>query len=147
MNPDDFLSLATRLASGNSEAEKRSAVSRAYYGVFHCARLLIVEECEVTFPETAEAHTKIAICLQHSGNLELQTAGAEINTFRATRNKADYSLSDQRFDSPKFIQVQLEIAIRIFNSLKAGKGEIGSIRPMIRKFARETLKLLVRGKD
>jgi hypothetical protein len=35
MNWRDFLPLAARLAGGTTEADWRSAVSRAYYAAFH----------------------------------------------------------------------------------------------------------------
>jgi uncharacterized protein (UPF0332 family) len=41
MNPDEFLTLAEQLAGQPSEAARRSAVSRAYYGAFHLARGLV----------------------------------------------------------------------------------------------------------
>jgi hypothetical protein len=65
MSPDDFLALAARLSASSGEAERRSAVSRAYYGVFHIARQ-VIEACGVTCPESAEAHDKISKCLQQS---------------------------------------------------------------------------------
>lgn len=37
MNPRDFLEVANDLLSGDSEAEGRSAISRAYYAAFHVA--------------------------------------------------------------------------------------------------------------
>ena len=38
----DFLSLSTALVNGSTEAEWRSAVSRAYYAAFHVARQLLL---------------------------------------------------------------------------------------------------------
>jgi hypothetical protein len=38
MDGTGFLHLAVRLSGGATEAEWRSAVSRAYYGAFHLAR-------------------------------------------------------------------------------------------------------------
>ncbi len=38
MGGSDFLHLAVRLSGGATEAQWRSAVSRAYYGAFHLAR-------------------------------------------------------------------------------------------------------------
>jgi uncharacterized protein (UPF0332 family) len=43
MNWRDFLSLATRLATGATEADWRTAVSRAYYAAFHVARRLFAD--------------------------------------------------------------------------------------------------------
>jgi hypothetical protein len=62
MGGTDFLHLAVRLSGGATEAQWRSAVSRAYYGAFHLARDF-VESCGVTLPKTAEAHDKLQWCL------------------------------------------------------------------------------------
>jgi len=43
MSGRDFLPLAQRLAAGPTEAEWRTAVSRAYYAAFHVARLLMTD--------------------------------------------------------------------------------------------------------
>jgi uncharacterized protein (UPF0332 family) len=43
MTGRDFLALAMQLAGGGSEAEWRSATSRAYYAAFHVARELLGE--------------------------------------------------------------------------------------------------------
>ncbi len=41
MNWRDFLSLAARLAADTTEADWRTAASRAYYAAFHAARQLL----------------------------------------------------------------------------------------------------------
>ena len=38
MRPEEFLDAADRLTRGTTEGDWRSAVSRAYYGVFHRLR-------------------------------------------------------------------------------------------------------------
>jgi hypothetical protein len=43
MNGRDFLLLATRLTLGNTEADGRTAVRRAYYAAFHVARRLLAD--------------------------------------------------------------------------------------------------------
>jgi uncharacterized protein (UPF0332 family) len=55
MNGRDFLPLATQLAGGTTEAEWRSAVSRAYYAAFHVARRLL-SELGFTVPRADRAH-------------------------------------------------------------------------------------------
>jgi hypothetical protein len=55
MNWRDFLPLAARLAGGATEAEWRSAVSRAYYTGFHVARRLFVDS-KFAVPPADRAH-------------------------------------------------------------------------------------------
>lgn len=141
MSPDDFLVLATRLSAGAGEAELRSAVSRAYYGLFHSARQLL-DECDVICPESAEAHDKIAKCLQNSEIPNVAAAGSKLHSFRTTRNHADYRLSDARFQNVKFIAVQMAIVREIADALRV---EPAAIRGPVRAYARDVLKLLLRG--
>jgi uncharacterized protein (UPF0332 family) len=143
MSPDDFLVLATRLSASPGEAELRSAVSRAYYGLFHTARLLI-EACDVSCPESGEAHDKIAKCLQNSQSPDVAAAGSKLNSFRTVRNHADYRLSDERFKNAKFIAIQLAIAREIADALGI---DATFIRSPLRNYARDVLKLAVRGTD
>src|SRR2546425_546453 len=51
----DSLILATPLAAGSTEAEWRSAVSRAYYAPFHVARRLLFG-CGFQVPPADRAH-------------------------------------------------------------------------------------------
>jgi hypothetical protein len=81
MGGTDFLHLAVRLSGGATEAEWRSAVSRAYYGAFHLARDF-VESCGVTLPKTADAHDKLQWCLVHSGNSQLPAVAERLNSLR-----------------------------------------------------------------
>jgi hypothetical protein len=55
MNWRDFLSLATRLAAATTEADWRTAVSRAYYAAFHVARRLLTD-LNFTVPRADRAH-------------------------------------------------------------------------------------------
>src|SRR5688572_18367436 len=146
MNPDDFLTLAMKLSASAGEVERRSAVSRAYYGVFHLARLRL-ESCGLTCPESAEAHDKISKCLQHAGDNDLAAAGSKLHSLRTARNHADYRLSDPRFADAKFIAVQLAIAREIFDSLKMASRGNDEARLAMRRYARDILKLTIRGDD
>jgi uncharacterized protein (UPF0332 family) len=146
MNPDDFLELAQRLAAGPGEAELRSAVSRAYYGLFHAARILVAA-CEVTTPESAEAHTKVCLCLQNSGHPQLEGAGRKLASFRNIRNRADYQLTDRRFNSGAFVTIQMSIARDIAAAIHSAHADIPSFKTALRIYARDVLKLPVRGTD
>ena len=143
MNPDDFLVLALKLSAGAGQAELRSAVSRGYYGVFHLARLF-VDGCGVTLPESAEAHDKVAKCLQHAGDPLLDAAGSELNSLRSMRNAADYRLGDGRFAQARFVVVQLAKARQIADALRSAQGRIDILRLPMRAYAKDILKLPLR---
>ena len=46
MNGRDFLAVARALAAGTTEAEHRSAVSRAYYAAFHAVSAALLSRGE-----------------------------------------------------------------------------------------------------
>jgi hypothetical protein len=144
MNPEDFMVLAVKLSSSHGEAERRSAISRAYYGLFHSARL-IVDACDVLCPESAEAHDKVTRCLQNSGDASLVAAGRELSSLRSIRNHADYRLLDARFTDGRFIQIQLTVARHLLTVFANAKADVAPIRTAVRKYAKETLKLRLRG--
>lgn len=143
MKPDDFLVLAIRLSAGAGQAELRSAVSRAYYSVFHQARLL-VEACGVICPVSGEAHDKVAKCLQHAGDPVLDTAGSKLTSLRVMRNDADYRLNDQRFSQSAFVGIQIAIAREIADVLRTAHGRLEALQPPMRSYAKDILKLPLR---
>lgn len=144
MTPDEFLVLATRLSASTGEAELRSAVSRAYYDVFHAARLLI-EDCGVACPESAEAHDKVSKCLQNSQHANIVATGDKLSSLRTARNRADYRLQDTRYGNPNYVAVQMAIAREIADALRIAQTDVQAIRDPIRHYAASTLKLILRG--
>lgn len=85
----DFLALAKALKSGASEAEWRSAVSRAYYAAFHVARHLL-QDLGFTVPRADRAHAYLSLRLSNSGQVDVMRAGQDLNDLRQQRNRADY---------------------------------------------------------
>jgi uncharacterized protein (UPF0332 family) len=98
MNPRDFLDVADALIEGSSEAEWRSAVSRAYYAAFHIARQLL-RQCGFQVPEADQAHAYLWLRLSNCGHPDVQNAGHELKELRTARNWADYDL-DRPLDQP-----------------------------------------------
>jgi hypothetical protein len=92
MTGHDFLTLATTLAAGATEAEWRSAVSRAYYAAFHVVRDWF-RDLGFVVPQADVAHKYLAYRLQNCGNPQLRQAGIDLDALRQARNEADYDLS------------------------------------------------------
>ena len=66
MHGRDFLLLATTLAAGSTEAEWRTAVSRAYYAAFHGAcDLLFLCGFSVLRAEQAHAYLSLRLGFLH----------------------------------------------------------------------------------
>jgi hypothetical protein len=112
MNWRDFLPLAARLAGGSTEAEWRSAVSRAYYTAFHVARRLL-SDLRFTVPRADRAHQYLVFRLGNSGEPAVEQAGRDLETLRRLRNRADYD------ETPALTQPKLPLP---FRSPKASSG-------------------------
>jgi uncharacterized protein (UPF0332 family) len=85
----DFLSVAATLANGATEAEWRSAISRAYYAAFHVARRLLLD-LSFRVPQADRAHGYLWLRLSNAGVAQVQEAGRWLNDLRRQRNRADY---------------------------------------------------------
>jgi uncharacterized protein (UPF0332 family) len=106
MNWRDFLPLATRLAGGTTEADWRTAVSRAYYAAFHVARRLFAD-LSFAVPRADRAHQYLVFRLSNSGESAVEQAGRDLETLRRLRNRADYD------GTPALTQPQAGAAVQI----------------------------------
>ena len=107
MTPEEVLDLARALQSIGSETAHRSAVSRAYYAVYH--HLRVVAESRVGFvgTGTADDHALVMAAVQ----LFDAPAADWLRYLRFRRNQADYDLGG-RF--PASISEQsLNIGVRL----------------------------------
>jgi uncharacterized protein (UPF0332 family) len=86
----DYLALATTLAAGTSEAEWRSAISRAYYAAFHVARELLLS-LGFRVPQAERGHSYLWLRLANAGVADVRIAGNRLNALRGQRNRADYA--------------------------------------------------------
>jgi uncharacterized protein (UPF0332 family) len=120
MDARDFLATADRLAQGATEADWRSAVSRAYYAVFHVARQLFTD-CGFTVPRADRAHPYLWLRLCNSGDAGVQRAGADLDALRRLRNHADYDVNQLLRQATALSQTQ--IARHIMQALDAAAQE------------------------
>ena len=105
MDARTFLSTADQLAQGATEADWRSAVSRAYYAVFHVARQLFTA-CNFTVPRADRAHSYLWMGLCNCGEAAVQRAGAALDALRRLRNHADYDVARPLLQATALTQVQ-----------------------------------------
>jgi uncharacterized protein (UPF0332 family) len=91
---DEYLPVARRLTSGTSgEADWRSAVSRAYYAVFHCACLLMEAEDPNQYALTKTgkgSHFLVWDWLMKHPKRAFNSAGSYGDELRRRRTDADY---------------------------------------------------------
>jgi uncharacterized protein (UPF0332 family) len=110
LNWRDFLSLAGRLTAGGTEADWRTAVSRAYYAAFHVARRLFAD-LNFSVPRADRAHQYLVFRLSNSGDTAAEHAGRTLETLRRLRNRADYD------DKPALTQAQAAAAVQLATSI------------------------------
>jgi hypothetical protein len=110
MNWRDFLPLAARLAGGATEADWRSAASRAHYAACHVARRLL-SDLGFTVPRADRAHQYLVFRLGNSGEAVVESAGRDLDTLRRLRNRADYD------ETPALTQPQAAAAVQLADGI------------------------------
>ena len=91
MNPREYLALAAELASADSAAKRRTAISRAYYAAFHVgAQTLRAMGFRVS--RGGAGHGEVAHCFANSANRETNDASRWLSDLHSFRNRADYHL-------------------------------------------------------
>ena len=139
MNPHDILDVADALATGATEAEWRSAASRAYYAAFHVARLLM-RHCGFGVPHGDQAHGYLWLRLANCGHVDVQLAGDRLNELRRARNWADYDL-DVFFDHTvalRRVQVATDV-IQLLESVPTVPTVQTAITDAMRVYERDVL--------
>jgi uncharacterized protein (UPF0332 family) len=118
MTPHEFIAFAGKLAamSSGGEAAVRTAVSRAYYGAFHAARELLAD-LNVSIAANLRSHGLVRQCLIGSSHAEAMSAGGALHDLHTDRIRADYELSDTRFQSFLFARSRVEKAELILTLL------------------------------
>jgi uncharacterized protein (UPF0332 family) len=111
MTPTEFVTFAARLAAmaiGN-EAGIRTVVGRAYYGAFHLA-LAYLAELGVEVPANANAHGLVGRYFSGSAHPEAGRVARLLSDMHTMRIRADYRLSDARFQSFEIARRYVESA-------------------------------------
>jgi uncharacterized protein (UPF0332 family) len=92
MLPQHFLALAEQLAAANGPAECRSAISRAYYSVYHVGEQFL-KRMNFERPKK-DYHVVLQRRLLASGDHEINRIGSDLVDFHRERIQADYRLDD-----------------------------------------------------
>ncbi len=146
MDPGDFLSTAIRLSNGSHEGDLRTAVSRAYYGVFHLARQFL-GDCGLGFAQkdfyAAEIHKKVRYCLSESENADAIIAAGRLRSLRDQRNEADYDLHSLKFRSATKVAAALRVSQEVVDALQRCRAEpaFSETRLKVRTYARDVLRM------
>ena len=92
MRWDQFLNTAERLALGAAEGDWRSAVSRAYYGLFHYLRETLLAG-GLNLGASGACHSNLYIGLMYCGIAAAARLAPSLDLLREARVKADYNLN------------------------------------------------------
>ncbi|MBX8534522.1 hypothetical protein K5D33_07265 [Pseudomonas cichorii] len=90
----EFHEQAIRLVSENSEIDNRSAISRSYYAIYHCAietaARLALPECE---KRDAGVHERLFLRIESQGKA-LKKIARRLRDKKRVRGVADYDLEE-----------------------------------------------------
>jgi uncharacterized protein (UPF0332 family) len=140
MKPRDFLDVADALCTGVNEAEWRSAVSRAYYAVFHAARLLM-RVCGFAVPEADLAHAYRWLRLANCGHTDIANTGNHLKSLRQVRNSADYDLDRplEHADAIGYVEVA-ETVLALLETVPSEPHIMTRITETMRVYERDILR-------
>jgi len=108
MSWDAFLDTARRLVAGATEGDWRSAISRAYYAVFHFFRDWFSRQG--ISMDKQNAHFRMPGALTATQDVALQVISRRIADLREIRQKADYDLVKKRVAQAEAVAAVAEAA-------------------------------------
>jgi uncharacterized protein (UPF0332 family) len=117
------LDVAVQLRDGATEAEWRSATSRAYYAAFHVARQFLLS-LGFAVPTSDRGHAHLWLRLSNAGDPDVEVAGNRLNNLnnlRGERISADYD--GRRAVSQRLASRHLQTAEQIVQALDAAAVE------------------------
>jgi uncharacterized protein (UPF0332 family) len=140
MDETGFLKVADTLSTGDTEADWRSAISRAYYAAFHKARRLL-RQGGFAVPNADKAHAYLWLRLSHSGHPDLDNAGMELDHLRGRRNRADYDF-DRRMDQATALDLVQSAAdiIQLLDDLANEATVLARVLDAIKIYERDVLR-------
>ncbi len=139
MNPEEYLELAAEWVNGDREGEWRSAVSRAYYAVFHVASQLLTQ-AGFAVPDSERAHAYLWRRLANSGHPDVQRAGNDFAFLRSMRNRADYDMNRPFTQAVALGQVQVALdLVPLLRLVAASPSVLERITTAIRDYESNTL--------
>ena len=120
MRPEAYLDVADDLARSGGPAHLRSAVSRAYYAVYHVA-----SEASIRLgAPRSHSHDVIGDRFQTSGDPDISALGQRFLNLKSARHHADYKLYlPGDVEEPSKVAVHLREArdlVAVFSDLPTG---------------------------
>ncbi len=116
MDARDFCVLAGFLATRTDAAACRSAISRAYYSLFHVIYQYMISSSVPMPKKSAECHDKVYKLLFNCQDEDLKKIALRLNDLRSRRNEADYDLKASGVEMPGTARTLVEMAKRATES-------------------------------
>lgn len=118
MNAEEFVTYASGIAArpNAGAAAYRTAVSRAYYGVFNVAKDLITQLGHDP-PQGQNTHKWTSLALSNCGHPSAITAGGFLGDLHKSRLDADYKLTKLHIENQQAAIDCVELATEILRLL------------------------------
>lgn len=119
MKPSEFTFYAAKLASraNLTRAEYRSAISRAYYGVFHSVKEFVEKDLGHSCKAGGSEHRKLQQFLMNCRVDEGVDLGRMLQNLHESRREADYDLDDVASESQSQARLCVERAVATVSAL------------------------------
>lgn len=115
---EDFLELSKQLIGLKNEASYRSAISRAYYAAFNCAKLKLLDVNPYEdVSQDSEMHSKVSKFFTSYPYNHLGI-GQDLKNLRIERNSADYDLASSEDFTYKRAKFAINKASSIIRQLR-----------------------------
>ncbi len=135
MSGEDFLVLAKSLLKRPTEAAYRSAVSRAYYAVFHVG-VTFLAELGLKASDGPQAHAQLRARVNNCGVPELKNSYGLLYDLYKRRRFADYDLNLAIFRAQADVALIVASADQIIAAIKQCR-QSPTLRNQIRDGIRE----------
>lgn len=116
MDPREFHCLSKQLATNSTPAGIRTAVSRAYYAVFHVGSENL-EKLGFKIPQNPNGHAEVERRLHNCGDPEISAVGTQLGDLRSKRIKADYRLTYRKIENSDSALVLVKLAEKMIRTL------------------------------
>jgi uncharacterized protein (UPF0332 family) len=134
MDGKDFLISAKKFVRSQFEADLRSAISRAYYALFHSAAQFLAE-LGFHIEQGPGVHGAVRNRLYNCGVEQLVDFAQTMDELRTQRNKADYDMNSKEFQNQAISA--LKVAAAELASEIVSQCNVEPLRSQIRNNIRE----------
>src|ERR1700730_8120954 len=131
MDPSDFCTIAGKLALDHGQATWRTAVSRAYYALFHEAHGLL-RIARIHIKDRHSTHDKIQQVLSASRDADVGVIAEMLRELLTCRKQADYTVEVDSIKSKEeasLIVMRARKTIDLISTLKGDHVRMNAIRP------------------